>query len=205
MKGLKYVLKRIIGFPNRVCNSVVLKYNAVTIGKNWRILGRIFVKSFGRISIGDDVIIRSAAYENPIGCGNRTYLQVLPNAELSIGNFVGMSNVAITCANRVTIEDYVMIGSGARLFDTDFHSLSPAERMRGHKENVHTAPILVKKHAFLGADCMILKGVTIGENAIIGAGAVVTRSVPDNQVWAGNPAQFVKDVPVSNEEMNKPI
>ena len=57
---------------------------------------------------------------------------------------------------------------------------------------MRTAPILIKEGAFIGAHAIILKGVTIGRHSVIGAGAVVTKNVPDNEVWAGNPAKFVK-------------
>ena len=53
---------------------------------------------------------------------------------------------------------------------------------------------MIKDNAFIGAHSIILKGVTIGENSIIGAGSVVTKSVPDNQIWAGNPARFIRNI-----------
>ena len=56
------------------------------------------------------------------------------------------------------------------------------------------APVVIKDNAFIGAKVIVLKGVTIGENSIIGAGSVVTRSVPDNEIWAGNPAKFIRKV-----------
>ncbi|WP_212635306.1 acyltransferase [Pseudozobellia thermophila] len=54
--------------------------------------------------------------------------------------------------------------------------------------------MVIKDRAFIGAYSIILKGVTIGENAIVGAGSVVTKSVPDNQIWAGNPAKFIRSI-----------
>lgn len=54
-----------------------------------------------------------------------------------------------------------------------------------------TAPIKIKKGAFIGANSIILKGVEIGENSVIGAGSVVTQNVPDKEIWAGNPARFI--------------
>ena len=64
--------------------------------------------------------------------------------------------------------------------------------MKNGDLNVKTAPILIKEGVFIGAHAIILKGVTIGRHSVIGAGAVVTKDVPDNEVWAGNPAKFVK-------------
>lgn len=53
-------------------------------------------------------------------------------------------------------------------------------------------PVIIKKNAFLGVGTIICNSVTIGENAIVGAGSVVTKDIPANEVWAGNPAHFIK-------------
>ena len=84
----------------------------------------------GKIIIGDNVIINSASWANPIGCGDRTYFQINEKAVLTIGNNCGISNTAITCEEKVTIEDNVMIGSGCHIYDTDFHPLEYSERAR---------------------------------------------------------------------------
>ena len=52
--------------------------------------------------------------------------------------------------------------------------------------------MLLKKHAWIGARTVICQSVTIGENAVVGAGSVVTKDIPDNEAWAGNPARFIK-------------
>lgn len=57
-----------------------------------------------------------------------------------------------------------------------------------------TSPVVIKDGVFIGAHCIILKGVTIGEKSIIGAGSVVTKSIPDGEIWAGNPAKFIRRI-----------
>ena len=61
--------------------------------------------------------------------------------------------------------------------------------------NKKVAPVVIKHDAFIGAGSIILPGVTIGANSIVGAGSVVTKNIPDNQIWGGNPAKYIKDVP----------
>lgn len=56
------------------------------------------------------------------------------------------------------------------------------------------APVVIGDNVFIGAKCIILKGVTIGENSIVGAGSVVTKSIPANEIWAGNPAKFIRKI-----------
>ena len=97
--------------------------------------------------------------------------------------------------------DNVKIGGGVYLYTSDFHSLNPQLRMTSNDEKYKVnSPILVKKNAFIGAHSIILKGVIIGENSIIGAGSVVTKSVPDNEIWAGNPAKYIKNVTLKNKD-----
>ena len=66
--------------------------------------------------------------------------------------------------------------------------------MRHPDPGIGTKPVLIRQGAFIGAHSIILKGVTIGRHSVIGAGSVVTHDVPDNEIWAGNPAVFVKRI-----------
>jgi acetyltransferase-like isoleucine patch superfamily enzyme len=86
----------------------------------------------------------------------------------------------------ITIEDHVMIGPKVNLI-TENHPLDPHDRT-----TVLLQPIVVKRNAWIGAAATILPGVTIGENAVVAAGAVVTRDVPPNSIVAGIPAKVVK-------------
>ena len=130
---------------------------------------------------------------NPIGCYERCTLFVDRGATLTIGDNVGMSQAALVAMADITIGNDVKIGGGVQVFTSDFHSLdsnirASAEDMK-HRKN---APVRIGNGAFIGARSIILKGVEIGENSIIGAGSVVTKSVPANEIWAGNPARFIR-------------
>ncbi|MCL7986394.1 sugar O-acetyltransferase [Sphingobacterium sp. lm-10] len=88
----------------------------------------------------------------------------------------------------ITLEDQVLIGPRVNLV-TENHPLSPIER-RG----MLCQPILIKRNAWIGAGATVLPGVTIGENAIVAAGAVVSKDVPDNVVVGGVPAKILKQI-----------
>jgi len=112
---------------------------------------------------------------------------------LSIGNNVGISNSSIFCSKGITIEDDVMIGVNCIIMDTDHHSIYYCDRMNGNI-GVKSEKIIIKKGAWICGNCIILKGVTIGEKAVLGAGSVLTHSIPDGELWAGNPARFIKKI-----------
>lgn len=88
----------------------------------------------------------------------------------------------------ITIEDDVLIGPKVSLI-TENHPLNPQQR-----KGLTGKPIHIKKNAWIGANATILPGVTIGENAVIAAGAVVTKDVPDNTIVGGIPAKFIKAI-----------
>ena len=88
----------------------------------------------------------------------------------------------------ITIEDDVFIGPHCVLA-TEYHPEEPTTR-----HSLLTKPIVVKRNAWLGANVTVLAGVTIGENAIVAAGSVVTKDVPDNMVVAGSPARMIREI-----------
>ena len=107
-----------------------------------------------------------------------------------------MTATTIMCFNHIEIGNNVMIGVGTHIYDTNFHNINPKDRIekKDPKDTVKTAPVIIHDNVFIGAFSIILKGVTIGENSVIAAGSVVTKSIPDNQIWGGNPAHFIKNI-----------
>lgn len=175
-------------------NKIVLFYKKVKIGDNITLKGRIIVQGAkAGIRIGENCIIRSSALDNPTSGFNHTYLFAKNIDGIIIGRNVGISNAVIYSREKVIIEDNVLIGSGVKIWDTDFHSLDYEERIGLCKENPKTAPVVIKEGAFIGACSIILKGVTVGKKAIVGAGSVVTKNIPAGEVWAGNPAKYIKE------------
>lgn len=88
----------------------------------------------------------------------------------------------------ITIEDEVLIGPKVNLI-TENHPINPNDRRA-----LITKPILIKRRAWIGAGVTILPGVTVGENSIIAAGAVVSKDVPDNVIVGGIPAKIIKSI-----------
>jgi acetyltransferase-like isoleucine patch superfamily enzyme len=137
------------------------------------------------IRIGSGVVIVGAN-------GSQTTLTTIRmnghEGSISIGdNVLLMNGVRISSASSIVIEDGCMLANFCYLTDADWHDIHDRTDCPGK-----TAPIVLKRGAWIGDSAIVCKGVTIGENSIVGAGAVVTRDVPPNVVVAGNPARVVK-------------
>ena len=168
-------------------NRMKCKLYQVEVGKNFISSGNIFFKNYGKITIGDHVTINSAGWANPIGLGDRTYFQILPGGEVTIGDYSGISNTAITCAKSIIIGSQVLIGAGCKIFDTDFHSLEAKYRYGDFKDDnkAKNRSIVIEDGVFIGGGSFILKGSHIGKNSIIGAGSVVAGVIPQHELWGG--------------------
>ena len=157
--------------------------------------GKLIISNCGQITIGKGVAINSGSYPNPVGTSNTRIYTYDSNSKIFIGNNVGMSNVLLFAKEEISIGDDTMIGAETMIIDTDFHGVD-IELIDGkyNREEEKSKPIHIGKNCFIGTGCKILKGVTVGDNSAVGAGSVVTKSIPSNQVWAGNPAIFLRDV-----------
>lgn len=131
---------------------------------------------------------------NPIGRFHACSLIVGKEGELLIGKNVGMSATAIVCHDKIVIGNDVNIGGNVAIYDTDFHSLNPNDRLNREDDikQTKTKPVKIGNNVFIGAHTTILKGVTIGDNVVIGACSLVSKDIPSNEIWGGNPAKFIK-------------
>jgi len=146
-------------------------------------------------SIGHHFFMNNGIKGNPIGCYQKCTIFAGRDAELTIGNHVGISQTALVCHKKIIIGNHVIMGGGVCVYDTDFHSLNPDHR-NSDFDATHKVmkDVRIEDNVFIGAHSIILKGVTIGKNSIVGAGSVVTKSIPSNQIWAGNPAKFIRNI-----------
>lgn len=114
----------------------------------------------------------------------RNVLLISDGGEINIGEHVFLNqNVSITSRKNITIGDHTTIGNNVVIVDHD-HNRNGS----GFIEN----PVNIKDNVWIGANCAILKGVTIGENSVVAAGSVVVSDVPANSVVAGLPARIIK-------------
>lgn len=147
-----------------------------------------------KIKIGKNLVLISTSYFSDPGINHPVIIRTLnQDAELIIGDNVGISGGGICCANKVIIGNNVMFGANTFVTDTDFHPIDPLNR-RDSSEKINTAPVIIEDNVFLGMNVIVLKGVKIGKNSIIAAGSIVTREIEENCIAAGIPARKIKNL-----------
>ena len=147
-------------------------------------------KSASGVLIGDNVAFNN--YDGP-SWHCKCCLQVKENGCLTIGNNTGFNGVYIYCSSSVTIGNWVKIGGGTMIFDSDFHPLSFEKRRYGF-DGTKSKPVAIEDDVFIGTHCIICKGVTIGKRSIVAAGSVVVKDIPSEEIWGGNPARFIRKI-----------
>jgi acetyltransferase-like isoleucine patch superfamily enzyme len=141
-------------------------------GEHLLITGRIDV--IGKVSVGDYVMLEGG-----------TRLMALQNATITIGNHIFISRATISATCNIEIGNYVVISPDALIIDHDGYGLDGSSALE--------KPVKIGNHVWIGVRSTILKGVTIGDNSIVGAGAVVTKDVEPNTIVAGNPARKIRN------------
>ncbi len=173
-KGQKVIVKGQNSFIYREASIVNMKGDPenIVIGSNTHVRGELMTMKYGgNIRIGDHCYI---------GEGSR-----------------------IWSGESVHIGSNVLISHNVNVFDTDTHELNHLERAAGYKNlvaqgqpmnkgSIKTAPVVIEDHAWISFNAIILKGVRVGKGAIVAAGSVVTKDVPEFCTVAGNPAKIIK-------------
>jgi acetyltransferase-like isoleucine patch superfamily enzyme len=185
-------------FFEQIISFILMKLNGVVIDTGFKSKGIpcVDVSLGGSFIIGKNFKINNGKRYNIIGRQQKCFFIVGKKGQLKIGNNVGISSTAIVCDKSVDIGDFVKIGGNVVIYDTDFHALNPNLRREWGSDicNANRQDVIIDNNVFIGAHSTILKGVHIGENSIIGAGSVVTKSIPDNEIWGGNPAKFIRNI-----------
>ena len=145
----------------------------------------------GRVEIGPGVVL---GYRPAIRLGSGEILLQARgrNASVKIGEgTLFNNNVSLTAADSITIGKGCQIGDSVCLMDCDFHEIAPSTRNRSHGL---AKPVVVGNNVWLGSRVMVLKGVEIGDNVVVAAGSIVTRSLPPDVVAAGSPAKVLRSI-----------
>ncbi|OUO62682.1 MULTISPECIES: acyltransferase [Bacteroides] len=165
----------------------------VCIGKKCNFIGVMTFNVFrgGEIIIGNRCVFVSKETSNLLGLNHRCIFSATPaipssSCSLIIGNNCGFSGTTIWCFSRIELGNNVRCGANTLIMDGD-----------AHFEDSRTSPprpIIIKDNVFLGANVVVKKGVTIGENSVIGMNSVVTHDIPANSVAVGVPCKVIHQV-----------
>ena len=177
---------------NRFARRRLLRRPNVAISPSARVnCLRIRMKDGGSLAVGQFSIVDAMLIHDREGAGIR------------IGDRTFIGNSTIVSAEAVEIGDDVLISWGCTIVDHDSHALAWSARSRdvemwyrGDKDwsGVRKAPVRIGDKAWIGLNAIILRGVTIGEGAVVGAGSVVTENVPPWTLAAGNPARIIREL-----------
>jgi acetyltransferase-like isoleucine patch superfamily enzyme len=170
-------------------------YWRIRIGRGCRFYGLpIFRRLPGsQINVGARCAFRSAVWSNLAGINHPCILATLgENAIIRIGDDCRVSGTSIGAMQSVIIGNRVMIGTNSSISDTDWHPVDPKRRAAG--EAGRSDPVVIEDDVWLGANVMVLKGVTIGMGSTIAANSVVTRSIPPGVIAGGVPARTIRKI-----------
>jgi acetyltransferase-like isoleucine patch superfamily enzyme len=201
------MLKMILNTPWKLRNEFIryLLYprirckfylNNIVWGNGWRIYGVPIIQKHrqSKMKFGNRIQLRSDVRSNPIGAYHPVILSTREKEScLVIGDDFGITGGTICASEQITIGKNVTVGANTIIIDSDFHPLD-LETRKDIPSGGKSDPILIEDGVFIGMNCQILKGVNIGKRSVIGAGSVVTRDVPPNVIYAGNPARHVSEL-----------
>jgi len=148
----------------------------------------------------------AVVFGNYVSCYAGCSFSIGENGQCTVGDFTLLNGALIMAEEKIEIGSHCLISWNIGIADSDFHPLEPAQRLidaqalapyfkdRPPRPKLKTAPVKIADNVWVGMNAVILKGVTIGENSVVAAGSVVTKSVPPSTVVAGNPAVIVRQL-----------
>jgi acetyltransferase-like isoleucine patch superfamily enzyme len=190
-----------IGWSARLISTLwlklVLRWLGCAYGRGLMVDGRVVVqvRHRGSITIGKNVVIRSRVRSNLVGVTGPTIFDCIRDGRIRIGDNTGCSSTVFSSRSSIEVGRHVKIGGNVRIYDHDFHAVDYLAR-RDYRQDViqcKSAPVVIGDDVFIGANSIILKGVTIGDRSVIGAGSVVSlKEIPPDSLVVGNPARVVR-------------
>jgi acetyltransferase-like isoleucine patch superfamily enzyme len=141
---------------------------------------------FSSIRIGVNNTFRSDKSSNLIGVNHKCIISThKKDATIQIGDNCGFSGVTIGASEKIIIGNHVLCGANSVITDFDWHST---------RYSSGSKPVIIHDNVWLGLNTVVLKGVEIGQNSIIGANSIVVKSIPENVIAAGNPCRVLKKI-----------
>lgn len=194
------IVPKLKSFWYKRWNPWKMRKIGVALGKAPSVLNKlyIYVGEGAIVKIGSHFAMTSDDNLNPLFANRRASVYVVGGAKLRIGDWVGISGGSIWCTDSITIGNHVNIGAGCVLMDGDIHNENWQLRHTDRQTTSHVPyshrPIVIGDDVWLGTGVIVLKGVSIGPRSIIGAGSVVTKSIPADCVAAGNPCKVIRNL-----------
>jgi len=171
-----------ISFYQKIKSYLYLKYHNVKFDKNTYVKRNFEIRKSknASIQIGKDCTIQENVF----------FLLTMPNPKLHIGN-----NVSIGRSSIIAIKDYLKIGDNTEISANVFicdqsHGIEFGKLITEQRSQIEK--VAIGEDVWIGTGAAILKGVTIGNGSVIGANSVVNKDIPENEIWAGNPAKFIR-------------
>lgn len=179
----------------RVVGRWSLLINGVRVGRKVRLecIPRIYRSPGARIELHDSVTLSGSLANTLCGC-HVLVMTAGRGAEIVVGEKSGLSCSVVHAARSIRIGKNVNIGAGCTIVDSDFHPVDLAARRLHEVEKIASAAVVIEDDVWLGANVMVLKGVTVGAGSVIAAGSVVSRSIPPGVLAAGVPARVIKSL-----------
>lgn len=176
-------------------NRYLFTKKKIVFGEDMQVYNKLYIKGTGSVVIGDHFLYTNGDSINPICRNIRGCINTARQGHVVIGNYVGISSACIWSESEIRIGNHVNIGGDCLIMDTDAHPIDYLERRKPvTNENTPSSPVYIKDDAWIGARCIILKGVTIGERSVIGAGSIVTSDIPADCIAAGNPCRMIRKI-----------
>jgi acetyltransferase-like isoleucine patch superfamily enzyme len=175
---------------------LIFAWSGIRWGAGWRLYGVPVIQKHrrSRMCFGPGLQLRSSVRSNPLGPNRPVVLATWQEGSyLEVGANFAMTGGTLCAAGRIVIGDNVVVGANTTIVDTDFHPLD-FDRRRSNPSEGRSAAVVIEDDVFIGMNCLVLKGVTIGRGSVIGAGSVVSRDVPPGVLVAGNPARAVREL-----------
>jgi acetyltransferase-like isoleucine patch superfamily enzyme len=183
-----YVKSKISIFRGNFYVRIYSFFNGIKLGNNIVFCGKPIIRRYpySSISIGNNCKFRSD-FTIALGYNKKCIILTrLRNSQIIIGNDCGFNAVVISACESISIGNNVLIGYNTKIIDYDGHSSEDIEKPGQIK------PVVICDRVFIGMNVTILKGVTIGENSVIGANSIVVKDIPANVIAAGNPCKVIR-------------